>query len=96
MSPPTIDRNLKPHKDTAYPVALSGTKPSHILRTSIPSRTCLNEPITTPGFLDLDTVAHRGHTLHGELLRTLTGTDPARVDHAAHHPQQRPRRTTQR
>ena len=38
MSAATIDRYLKPHKDTNYPLALSGTKPSHILRSSIPTR----------------------------------------------------------
>ncbi|WP_310963069.1 integrase [Nocardioides terrisoli] len=76
MSAATIDRYLKPHKDAAYPSALSGTKPSHILRSSIPTRTSMDEPITVPGFLELDTVAHCGHTLKGEFLRTLTATDP--------------------
>ena len=76
MSPATIDRYLKPHKDATYPVALSGTKPSHILRSSIPTRTSMDAPLTMPGFLELDTVAHCGHTLKGEFLRTLTGTDP--------------------
>jgi hypothetical protein len=76
MSPATIDRYLKPHKDAAYPVALSGTTPSHILRSSIPTRTSMDAPLTAPGFLELDTVAHCGHSLKGEFLRTLTGTDP--------------------
>src|SRR5664279_161559 len=76
MSAATIDRYLKPHKDAAYPDALSGTKPSHILRSSIPVRTSMDDPITVPGFLELDTVAHCGHTLKGEFLRTLSATDP--------------------
>lgn len=76
MSAATIDRYLKPHKDAAYPTALSGTKPSHILRSSIPVRTSMDDPITSPGFLELDTVAHCGHTLKGEFLRTLSATDP--------------------
>lgn len=76
MSAATIDRYLKPHKDSAYPNALSGTTPSHILRSSVPVRTSMDDPITTAGFLELDTVAHCGHTLKGEFLRTLTGTDP--------------------
>lgn len=42
MSPATIDRYLKPHKEAAYQAALSGTKPSHILRSSIPTRTCVD------------------------------------------------------
>lgn len=76
MSPATIDRYLKPHKDAAFPVALSGTRPSQILRSSVPVRTSMDDPLTVPGFLELDTVAHCGHTLKGEFLRTLTGTDP--------------------
>lgn len=76
MSAATIDRYLKPHKDAAYPVALSGTKPSHILRSSIPTRTSMDDPLSTPGFLELDTVAHCGHTLKGEFLWTLSATDP--------------------
>jgi len=76
MSAATIDRYLKPHKDAAYPVALSGTRASQILRSSIPTRTSMDTPLTEPGFLELDTVAHCGHTLKGEFLRTLTATDP--------------------
>lgn len=76
MSAATIDRYLQPHKNAAYPIARSSTKPSHILRSSIPTRTSMDDPITVPGFLELDTVAHCGHTLRGEFLRTLTGTDP--------------------
>jgi hypothetical protein len=71
MSAATIDRYLRPHKDTAYPVALSGTKPSHILRSSIPLRTAMDDPLTAPGFLELDTVTHCGHMLKGEFLWTL-------------------------
>lgn len=76
MSAATIDRYLKAHKDANYPSALSGTKPSHILRASIPIRTSMDDPITTAGFLELDTVAHCGHTLKGEFLHTLSATDP--------------------
>lgn len=77
MSGATIDRYLKPHRDAAYPAAgLSSTRPSHILRSSIPVRAATDDPITVPGFLELDTVAHCGHTLKGEFLRTLSATDP--------------------
>ena len=76
MSAATIDRYLKPHKDAMYPLAgLSSTKPSHILRSSIPVRTATADPPPGPGFYELDTVAHCGHTLKGEFLRTLTSTD---------------------
>ena len=76
MSAATIDRYLKPHKDAMYPLAgLSSTRPSHILRSSIPVRTATAEAPTGPGFYELDTVAHCGHTLKGDFLRTLTSTD---------------------
>lgn len=75
MAAATIDRYLRPHRDAAYPQALSATRPSHILRSSIPVRTAMDDPPTTPGFLELDTVAHCGHTLKGEFLRSLSATD---------------------
>ena len=64
MSAATIDRYLKPHKDAAHPVALSGTRPSLILRSSIPTRTSMDDPLTVLGFLELDTVAHSSSNLH--------------------------------
>lgn len=76
MSAATIDRYLKPHKDAFYPTALAGTRPSHILRSSIQVRTSMDDAPLTPGFLELDTVAHCGHSLKGEFLWTLTATDP--------------------
>lgn len=76
MSAATIDRYLKPHRDARYPEALSTTKPSHILRSSIPVRTAMDGLPPGPGFYELDTVAHCGHTTKGEYLRTLTATDP--------------------
>ncbi|MFV0535238.1 MAG: hypothetical protein ACK5MR_16540 [Cumulibacter sp.] len=76
MSAATIDRYLKPHKDARYPQALGTTKPSHILRSSIPTRTAMDGLPPGPGCYELDTVAHCGHTTKGEYLRTLTATDP--------------------
>lgn len=76
MSAATIDRYLKPYKDAQLPVALSGTKPSHILRSQIPIRTAMDGTPNDPGFYELDTVAHCGHTLKGEHLWTLTATNP--------------------
>ena len=64
MSAATIDRYLKPHKDAAHPVALSGTRPSLILRSSIPTRTSMDDPLTVLGFLELDIVAHSSSNLH--------------------------------
>lgn len=76
MSAATIDRYLKPHKDAMYPVAISTTKASHILRSSITLRTSMDELPAGGGFYELDTVAHCGHTTKGEYLHTLTMTDP--------------------
>lgn len=76
MSPATIDRHLKPHKDAQYPVALSATKPSHILRSSIPVMTAMDPMPDGGGFYELDTIMHCGHTLKGEYLFTLSMTDP--------------------
>lgn len=76
MSAATIDRYLKPHRDARYPQALGTTKPSHILRSSIPVRTAMDGPPPGAGFYELDTVAHCGHSTKGEYLRTLTATDP--------------------
>ena len=76
MSAATIDRYLKPHRDARHPQALGTTKPSHILRSSIPVRTTMDDLPPRPGFYELDTTAHCGHTTKGEYLRTLTATDP--------------------
>ncbi len=78
MSAATIDRYLKPFKDAAYPAAgLSATRPApHILRAAVPLRTSLDGPITDPGLVEVDTVAHCGHTLVGEFLWTLSATLP--------------------
>ncbi|WP_130866131.1 integrase catalytic domain-containing protein [Acidipropionibacterium timonense] len=78
MSAATIDRYLKPFKDAASPAAgLSATRPApHILRAAVPLRTSLDGPITDPGLVEVDTVAHCGHTLVGEFLWTLSATLP--------------------
>ncbi|MCL2785157.1 MAG: hypothetical protein FWD55_06950 [Propionibacteriaceae bacterium] len=77
MSPATIDRYPKPHKDSMYPLeSLSGTHPSHILRSSIPVSSCFDPGPDTPGVFELDTVAHCGFSLKGEFLWTLSATDP--------------------
>ena len=76
MSAATIDRYLAPIKATRYPEAKSTTSPSRILRSSIPTRTCMDGFDDTPGWLEIDTVAHCGHTTKGEYLITINATDP--------------------
>jgi hypothetical protein len=76
MSPATIDRYLAPFKAARYPDAKSTTSPSHILRSSIPLRTAMDGFPAEPGYLEIYTVAHCGHTTRGEYLVTITATDP--------------------
>ena len=54
---------------------ISTTKPSPLLRNSIGLSKVGDEPATTPGVIEADTVAHCGPTFQGEFTRTLTMTD---------------------
>lgn len=76
MSPATIDRYLAPVKAARYPTAKTTTSPSHILRSSIPLRTAMDGFPNEPGYLEIDTVAHCGHTTKGDYLITINATDP--------------------
>ncbi len=76
MSPATVDRYLAPIKKARYPEAKSTTRPSTILRASIPLRTCMDGFPQQPGYLEIDTVAHCGHRNEGDYLITINATDP--------------------
>jgi hypothetical protein len=76
MSPATIDRYLAPFKAARYPEAKSTTTPSRILRSSIPLRTAMDGFPAEAGYLEIDTVAHCGHTTRGDYLVTICATDP--------------------
>jgi hypothetical protein len=76
MSPATIDRYLAPVKAARYPQAKSTTRPGLILRASIPLRTAMDGFPATPGYLEIDTVAHCGHRNEGDYLVTINATDP--------------------
>lgn len=74
ISPPTIDRLLKPLR-IHYPTkGLCGTKPGRLLKNQIPIKTD-NWDITQPGFMETDTVAHCGNSLAGNFVWSLTMTD---------------------
>ena len=76
MCPATIDRYLKPTRDARDPLrGASATKPSHTLRESIPVRPASAATETTPGFFEVDLVAHCGHSIQGHYAHTLTATD---------------------
>ncbi len=75
MSAATIDRYLAPARKSMQLRGISTTKPSPLLRNSIGLSKVGDEPATTPGVIEADTVAHCGPTFQGEFTRTLTMTD---------------------
>lgn len=75
VSAATIDRLLHPWK-AAFGKGKSGTKPGRLLRNQIPIRTG-EWDVTTPGFVEADTVAHCGGSLQGNFVWSLTLTDIA-------------------
>jgi predicted DNA-binding transcriptional regulator AlpA len=74
MSAATIDRYLAPARKSMQLRGISTTKPSPLLRNSIGLSKVGDEPATTPGVIEADTVAHCGPTFQGEFTRTLTMT----------------------
>lgn len=77
MSPATIDRYLAPARRAMQLRGISTTTPSPLLRNSIGLSKVGDAPITAPGVIEADTVAHCGPTFQGEFARTLTMTDIA-------------------
>lgn len=75
MSAATIDRYLAPARHRMDLRGISTTKPTPLLRNSIGLSKVGDEPATTPGVIEADTVAHCGPTFQGEFARTLTMTD---------------------
>jgi len=76
MSPSTIDRLLKDTRKKERR-SISTTKPGQLLKKSIAIRTFNDWDDKTPGFLQIDLVAHCGETTRGTYLNTLTATDVA-------------------
>lgn len=75
VSGATIDRLLKPTRDGAQLIGLSGTKPGLLLRHSIQVRKAGDEHEQAPGFVEADLVLHCGPSLQGEFVHSLTVTD---------------------
>jgi hypothetical protein len=73
MSPATIDRILKPFRETALKKGLTATQKS-FFKTKIPIKV-LDEIVQVPGFIEADTVAHCGSSLMGEYINSITMTD---------------------
>ena len=75
MSGSTIDRYLKPLKDSGQLKGKSTTTPGTMLRNSITIRRAGDEVEEEPGFFEADTVAHCGPVLKGEFARTVNLVD---------------------
>jgi len=76
ISPPTIDRILKPIRFHYTKRGRSTTKPGTLLRKQIPIKTNQWDE-ARPGFLEADTVAHCGDSLSGMFAYTVNFVDIA-------------------
>jgi len=76
ISPPTIDRILKPIRIHYTKRGRSTTKPGTLLRKQIPIKTNQWDE-SRPGFLEADTVAHCGESTSGMYVNTINFVDIA-------------------
>ena len=77
MGAATIDRLLSPWRRLGGRRRLSTTRPSTLLKSSIPIRTFADWTEGQPGFLEVDLVAHCGESAEGFYLNTLSTVDVA-------------------
>ena len=74
MSPRQMDRRLAPHRRPLLQRLYGRTKPGTLLKHHIPLKTDRWE-VTTPGFTEIDLVAHCGSLGEGEFVHSLNVTD---------------------
>jgi len=74
ISPRQIDRRLAKVKRTLKRRQYGRTRPGTLLKHHIPLKTD-HWDVTTPGFTELDLVAHCGHRADGEFAHSLNVTD---------------------
>ena len=74
ISSASIDRCLQAIR-LQTPHGLGTTKPGSLLKNLIPVRTFTEWDEERSGFLEIELVAHCGHTTEGQFLCTLTCTD---------------------
>jgi hypothetical protein len=74
MSPATIDRLLRAHRDGGRRGRCT-TKPGTLLRSQVAIRTFADWTDAVPGFFEIDLVAHCGETTAGEFVHTLSAVD---------------------
>ncbi|HIA03413.1 MAG TPA: transposase, partial [Myxococcales bacterium] len=77
VSAATVDRLLKPNRQSGNARGLSTTKPGKLLKHQIPIRTFTDWEDTQVGFFEMDLVAHCGGVIAGTFLWTLVLTDVA-------------------
>jgi hypothetical protein len=77
LSPSTMDRLLRTCHQKGGRSRFSTTRPGTLLKTSIPIRTFADWTENSPGFFEIDTVAHCGDSVEGFYLNTLSAVDVA-------------------
>lgn len=77
MSPSTIDHLLKPYRVGRKRKSPGTTRPGSLLKASIPIRTFGEWQEQSPGFVEVDLVAHCGESAEGFYLTTLSAVDIA-------------------
>jgi hypothetical protein len=77
MSPSTIDRFLRSHRQIGGRKPLATTRPGSLLKHSIPIRTFADWQEGKSGFMEIDLVAHCGDSADGFYLNTLCAVDIA-------------------
>jgi hypothetical protein len=77
MSAATIDRRLAPERGRLKVKQRSGTKPGMLLKGRIPIKTFSEWDDATPGFCQVDLVAHDGGMASGDYCQSLDLTDVA-------------------
>lgn len=77
ISAATIDRMLAGERQRMTLRGRAHTKPGSLLKHQIPIRTFADWDDATPGFVEIDLVAHDGGVASGEYCYTLTMTDVA-------------------
>ena len=77
ISSSSIDRLLHPYRRLGGRRPFATTKPGSMLKKSIPIRTFADWEEDSPGFLEIDLVAHCGESTEGFYLTTLSTVDVA-------------------
>lgn len=75
LSPATADWLLQRSRQGLKPHGQTTTKPGTLLKQAIPVRTFAQWDDAKPGFMEIDLVAHCGHSTHGEYLNSLDMID---------------------